>query len=557
MFDVLEDEISHYSNLGEILVGGDLNARVGTLPDYITDDTPIDSQTLPVNYDFDHPLPRANMDEGPVNVFGKNLIDLCINSKVRILNGRTPGDMFGKPTCHQPKGFSLVDYVLGSENILLRKTTFFHVHELTPYSDHCKLSLILQSNSKPPLKKETSLPSRPHYKFIWDNDSKEKFSDTLNSSEFTSSISLFMTKNYEKTPQSLDMALNDFVNPLQKAGQKCLSLRCSKKQRGKCKNQQDRKKWFNKTCASARRELHNLAKLLSNNPRDPFIRGSYFVKKKQYTRLIRKTKKDYKDGIFKQLSSFSSDKPAAFWTLLKNYKSNDKTSTQGTIPDESLHSHFKSLYGENARLNAPEPPSTSGFETHIKGKLLELEDAIVNNDLDLPIQRNEIKLAISNLKNGKASGRDLVLNEMLKCSPHILIEPLTKLFNLFLSSGYFPQEWCNSHIVALHKGGAKDDPNNYRGISVTSCLAKLFTSILNSRLTNFLDENKLISPNQAGFRSKFRTSDNLFIIDTLLSKYLTDNKRLYSCFVDFKKAFDSVWREGLRYKLLESGSSGR
>ena len=130
---------------------------------------------------------------------------------------------------------------------------------------------------------------------------------------------------------------------------------------------------------------------------------------------------------------------------------------------------------------------------------------------------------------------------MLKCSSNIISEPLVKFFNLFLSAGYFPHEWCTIHIVTLHKGGTKDNPNNYRGISVTSCLAKLFTSILNTRLTVLRDEYKLISPNQAGFRKHFGTRDNLFVMDTLISKYTSENKRLYSCFIDFKKAFDSVW----------------
>jgi len=188
--------------------------------------------------------------------------------------------------------------------------------------------------------------------------------------------------------------------------------------------------------------------------------------------------------------------------------------------------------------------------------LAELENnSVSQNSLDAEIQQNEIRQAISQVKNNKASGNDLILNEMIKCAAHILTRPLTKLFNLFLSSGHFPKQWGESHIVPIHKSGPKDDPNNYRGISVISCLAKLFTTV--KRLTNYLDENYLISANQAGFRNNFGTNDNLFVIDTLISKYNNTNKRLYACFVDFKKAFDSVWREGLRYKLLNSGIGGK
>ncbi|XP_078659029.1 uncharacterized protein LOC144904189 [Branchiostoma floridae x Branchiostoma belcheri] len=560
IFDILEEEIAYFNDLGEILVGGDFNARVGTIPDYIENDTPIDMQTLPINYDFDHPLSRNNMDDGQPNVFGKNLIDLCINSKLRILNGRTPGDLLGKPTCYQPNGCSVVDYVLASETILLRKTTFFHVHALSPFSDHCKISLLLESSPNLPEHIEYKLPTRPFHKFVWNADSKEKFIKIINSTMFYSRINQFMHKNYELTPECLDTALQDFIRPLQEAGRNSLSLRITKKRKQQYKKQKSRKRWFDQTCASARQELKNLGRLLSKDPRNPSLRGSYFKKKKLYTRLIRKTKKEFKDNFLKQLNSYSDNNPSSFWSLLKDFKSNNnnnnKMNTQDLISDEKLHAHFKNLYGEESNPVPDASISPGSFEMEIKNKISKLENDLKDNLLDSQILSTEISKAISNLKNGKASGSDLILNEMLKCSPHTLIKPLTKLFNLFLSSGYFPQNWCTSHIVALHKGGSKDDPSNYRGISVTSCLAKLFTSILNTRLTTFLDDNKLISPNQAGFRKLFSTNDNLFVLDSLITKYFHNNKRLYTCFIDFRKAFDTVWKEGLRFKLLNSGIGG-
>lgn len=88
------------------------------------------------------------------------------------------------------------------------------------------------------------------------------------------------------------------------------------------------------------------------------------------------------------------------------------------------------------------------------------------------------------------------------------------------------------------------------GISVTSCLGKLFTSLLQKRLTDYLEINKLISFNQGGFRSGYRTTDHIFILKTLINKYLHKLKsKLYVCFVDFKKAFDSIDRNALFQKM--------
>jgi len=67
----------------------------------------------------------------------------------------------------------------------------------------------------------------------------------------------------------------------------------------------------------------------------------------------------------------------------------------------------------------------------------------------------------------------------------------------------------------------------------------------------------VLSPFQSGFRTNFRTSDNIFVLKTLVDKQIsTPGGKLYACFVDFKKAFDSVWRNGLFYKILSSGVGG-
>ena len=80
-------------------------------------------------------------------------------------------------------------------------------------------------------------------------------------------------------------------------------------------------------------------------------------------------------------------------------------------------------------------------------------------------------------------------------------------------------------------------------ITLTSCLEKLFTSVINSRLT-FLS-TEIISKNQSGFRKGFSTTDNMFIMHALVSIYFSLGEKLYCTVVDFRKAFNTVWRTGL------------
>ena len=98
--------------------------------------------------------------------------------------------------------------------------------------------------------------------------------------------------------------------------------------------------------------------------------------------------------------------------------------------------------------------------------------------------------------------------------------------------------------------------NNYRGICVSSCLGKLFTSLLQNRLTLFLEEHDLLSPNQGGFSAGYRTSDHIFILNTLINKHVY-NKNLFVCFVYFEKAFSSVARKVMLTKLLKKGVWGK
>ena len=148
---------------------------------------------------------------------------------------------------------------------------------------------------------------------------------------------------------------------------------------------------------------------------------------------------------------------------------------------------------------------------------------------------------------------------MISCSVlHYIISPLIKAaFNSLLRLQHFPLQWAIGLIVPIHKSGELDDPNNYRGITLNSCLSKLFTVLLNNRLTELCDSMGLINYNQIGFRQGFRTSDHVFTLKTIIDQSFSKKEKLYTCFVDFKKAYDTVWRKGLFWKLLNSGFSSK
>ena len=105
--------------------------------------------------------------------------------------------------------------------------------------------------------------------------------------------------------------------------------------------------------------------------------------------------------------------------------------------------------------------------------------------------------------------------------------------------------------------GSANDPTNYPGISLLSCIGELFTCCINNRLTDFVKENDIIGPEQARFKSDFSTTDHLFLLKNLADVYLSKRKRLYCCCVDYKKTLNRVNRSKLWTKLWLSGISGR
>ena len=159
------------------------------------------------------------------------------------------------------------------------------------------------------------------------------------------------------------------------------------------------------------------------------------------------------------------------------------------------------------------------------------------------------------MKTGKAVASDLISNDMLKATAKVIAPTLVLLFNRILKNEYPPEIWGLGIIMPLFKAGDSSDVNNYRGITINSCLSKLFMLLLNDRLQTFCDKENIILYNQIGFRKCFRPADHVFTLKTLIDQAFSEKKQLFTCFVDFKKAYDTVWRDGLFYKLLENGLS--
>jgi hypothetical protein len=112
-------------------------------------------------------------------------------------------------------------------------------------------------------------------------------------------------------------------------------------------------------------------------------------------------------------------------------------------------------------------------------------------------------------------------------------------------------------IIPVFKKGQTDDPGNYRPITLMNHIAKLFTSVLNTRLLHWSKDNDVITDAQMGFKPGYGTTDAIFVLQSIISRYVADKKRLYCCFIDYQKAFDSIQHDKLWLRLIKSGVTGK
>ena len=531
-FEALNSICNKLKQKGEIYLAGDTNARTGTLPDYIST-SGIQQYDIynDIGFEVDSMEPRNNSDKTTVAPHCQLFLDIVINNQLRILNGRTLGDSMGKRTCHKWNGSSTVDYFVASSwaNDLVNS---LRVLDLNSYSDHCPL--VLNITTHRPFIASFHLPEllKMPARYKWDKNSPEDFNNILNSPEVTTDLQHIINHDYGLTLESNNQITNDLTSCLQKAAN--LSLKTTKKPK-----KLPHKKWFDSACFYSKRNLNRLACRLSNNVKNNCIRDMYYTERNKHSRLIKKKHYLYLDRLNKSIE----DGHILNWKKFNHLKDqNDSSPLLDKFDLVSFYEYFTKLYekGDCEFQATHEPNNTDPQKTNI---------------LNQGISEYELQKAIKALKKGKSCSTDLILNEMFQNLNTPATTALLKVFNNCLSSGRYP--WHTSVITPIYKSGNPFNPENYLAIAVGSCIGKLFSSILLDRLLLFKELYCPAPKEQLGFQKDAQTNDHILTLKTLVDKYTKKQRvRLYACFVDLRKAFDTVSRDLLLYKIANLDISG-
>ncbi|GFN74782.1 endonuclease-reverse transcriptase [Plakobranchus ocellatus] len=159
------------------------------------------------------------------------------------------------------------------------------------------------------------------------------------------------------------------------------------------------------------------------------------------------------------------------------------------------------------------------------------------------ILRTEIIEAVSSLKPGKSAGIDNITGEMVQAGGEATIDMLFLICNKIWQTGVWPNPWTQSLVITLAKQENLKLCQNYRTISLISHPSKVMLKVILNRLKP--EAEKIIAEEQAGFRPGRSTVEQICNVRILMEKYLQHQQELHHVFIDFKKAFDSVWHEAL------------
>lgn len=568
-FNRLMESVYTYQNQGNICIVGDFNARLGDTADYIEG--------------ADNISPRVNIDDGD-NKHGNQLVNFLIDTNMCVLNGRLGTDNF---THISHRGRSVVDYVLVPHEQLQFYTDFnvktmsdtmdeLNLRGYDCVPDHSILHWTIQSNDNIAEKECESNGTQ-------NKEEKKRYNLSSIPSDFLSGevYRVDITTTIQKIEHDIDhlcdinQAYSDFSKFIISQMDKHIGRKVAKNTQHRNKKSLYKPYWnhdLEQQCNLTREKERDWLKCNGNAATRRKLKSVYLQERKQFDRLNRKAKRQYQlKEQSKLLALHSENRSRELWREIgKLGMANDRTAripmtvkdSNGDVVsevDEVLDlwkTSYETLYNGTTTTN-------SFDDTHLEMVKERLRDGAIGpgrpldtSILNAEITREEVKSAIFRAKLRKAPGFDNIPADVLRNDT--CIDILLRIFTYCFINGVTPRDWSAGVIQPIPKSDSKDptDPLSYRGISLLSIPCKIYTDVLGQRLNKWLEMHDVLVDEQNGFRRKRSCIDHIYSLYSIVNNRKLKKLPTFVCFVDIRKAFDTVNRDCLWYKLYAIGIQG-
>ena len=264
------------------------------------------------------------------------------------------------------------------------------------------------------------------------------------------------------------------------------------------------------------------------------IYNKFLDLKHSIQRDLRKSYWQYINGLISfEPAHGEHQKQKKFWSYIKSLKKDHARISSLNTPDglvtddtqkaEALNTQFKSVF----TIEQDGPLPDKGPSPHPTMP-------------EISITTSGISKLLQNLNIHKAMGPDQINAKILRELQDILAPTLEIIFNHSLNTGIVPSDWKMANITPLFKKGDRSQPNNYRPISLTSIVSKLFEHILSSNIRKHLESNNILHHCQHGFRQFHSCETQLISLVQDLTLNFDEDIQTDLVSMDFAKAFDTV-----------------
>ena len=386
-----------------------------------------------------------------INKQGSIMIKECTERGWHILNGNMINDEKGEFTYIGETGESVIDYGVVNE-WALSEVVSFSIKDKS-YSDHLPIVVEIKNGNhklESKMKKEEK-----RIKHIWDDEGIKNYR------EYTARLTF---ENH-----SVDEDLTELLNVVKKNSKKKIYYCNPERYLGK-------NRWWDTECRIKRRELNKMLRKAKNGEEEMC---TYRKNRKEYKMLCLRKKEEEKTKLKTEISEVSNE--GEVWKFINKYKPRSEINNN-KIPVHEWKKYFQELLkGVEYKKEEPQKRETMG--------VVETENL-----------SEDIEKQIRTLKKGKACGFDGVENEAWLYSEGAVREKIKEIIIRVWKGEGFPSSWRTGVICPIWKKGSKEEPKNYRGITLLSTSYKLYAMTLNEKLTAEIEP--FLPDSQAGFRKK-------------------------------------------------------